>query len=94
MTWNEMRIVKAVRTSIAFPSQWDAWNDDGEYVYLRYRSGIGYAKIYSDEDWCDREVPEQGTLVADFQYGHPLDGFITLEDFCKHANIELDLGGF
>lgn len=80
-----MRIVKAVQTSGACPSQWDIWTDTGEYLYLRYRHGYGYAKTYVD-DYAD-----DGTIVASFEYGHPLDGFITLEDFCKHANIELDL---
>lgn len=82
-----MRIVKAIQTCWACPSQWDAWTDEGEYVYLRYRHGCGYAKIY-DEGYEDTGM---GNIVAEFEFGHPLDGVISLEDFCAHAGIELDL---
>ena len=34
-------LVKAIRTSIACPSQWDAWDAEGRYYYLCYRHGIG-----------------------------------------------------
>jgi hypothetical protein len=84
-----MRIVKAEQTCGACPSQWDAWTDDNQYVYLRYRHGYGYAKIY-EAGYVDSGA---GTIVAEFEHGHSLDGFITLEDFCKYAGIELDLGG-
>ena len=86
-----MRIVKAELTSWACPSQWDAWTDTGEYMYLRYRYGYGYAKIYENENWWESENMEEDTVIASFEYGHPLDGFITLEDFCEKANLNLDL---
>lgn len=82
-----MRIVKAVQTCWACPSQWDAWTDTGEYVYLRYRYGYGYAKTYEN----GYEDTGMGTVVAGFEFGHPLDGFIELKDFCRLAGIELDL---
>lgn len=80
-----MRIVKAVQTSWACPSQWDAWTDEGQYLYLRYRNGYGYAR--ADEYWSN--VP--GEVIESFSYGHPLDGVIELEQFCELAGIELDL---
>lgn len=86
-----MRIIKAIQNCWACPSQWDAWTETGQYIYLRYRGGHGYAKMYEDEDWWKKEDLEQGTVIADFVYGHPLDGCISLEDFCLHAGIELDL---
>ncbi|MFE2670717.1 hypothetical protein [Streptomyces mirabilis] len=36
-----MRIARTVRTCRSCPSQWDAWTEDGQYLYLRYRHGIG-----------------------------------------------------
>lgn len=85
-----MRIIKAVMTSNACPSQWDAWTDEGDYVYLRYRHGYGYAKVYENENWWNGGN-NAGTQVASFEYGDDLDGFITLQDFCEKANLELDL---
>ena len=82
-----MRIVKAIQTSGACPSQWDAWTDSGEYVYLRYRHGYGYAKTYAD----GYDDPGAGNIIASFEYGDSLDGFITLQDFCEKAYIQLDL---
>jgi hypothetical protein len=82
-----MRIVKAIQTCGACPSQWDAWDENGNYVYLRYRHGYGYAKVYE----TGYDDPGDGEVVASFQHGDSLNGFITLHDFCKRADIELDL---
>lgn len=85
-----MRIVKAIRTSTACPSQWDAWDEDGNYVYLRYRHGHGTATIYrSGPTWP--ETNEKGEPVADFDHGGPYDGHLELESFCQIAGIELAL---
>lgn len=46
-------IVRAVQTSIACPAQWDAWDQDGNYYYLRYRHGHGEMRQYQDENWAD-----------------------------------------
>jgi hypothetical protein len=32
-------IVRAERTCTACPSQWDMWDDEGNYIYVRYRHG-------------------------------------------------------
>lgn len=86
-----MKIVKANKTSIACPSQWDAWTDDDQYVYMRYRHGYGYAKIYDSPNWWESDVIQEGHIVASFEFGHPLDGYMELEEFCRHAGLELDL---
>lgn len=98
-------LVRAVRTSIACPSQWDAWDADGNYYYLKYRSGCGSVTQYKTENWVDAdwiEDPEPGKpgsayrcnaefirFVASFQYGHPLDGSIDLPEFAEHAGLAL-----
>lgn len=80
-------IVKAIQTCFACPSQWDAWTDDGRYLYLRYRHGGGTATIYDDinDDFY------KGDRIAEFDYGHPLDGVISLDKFCELAGIDVEL---
>lgn len=34
-------LTKVVKTCDSYPSQWDAWDKDGVYYYIRYRSGRG-----------------------------------------------------
>lgn len=81
-----MKIVKAEQTCGACPSQWDAWTDEGRYVYLRYRWGCGSVTYYDDE------ITDRGrNVVKEFYTGDPYDGVISLEDFCIQAGIELDL---
>ncbi len=81
-------IVRAVQTCHACPSQWDAWDEDGQYWYLRYRSGRGTAeKQPGSMEWSMKTEPE-----FSFQYGDALDGIISLEEFCQRAGITLALG--
>lgn len=81
-----LNLVKVVRTCIACPSQWDAWDEDGDYWYLRYRSGIGTVEQQPSPDpgeWIDKPP------VIKFFYGDSLDGYITLEKFMEIAEIKL-----
>jgi hypothetical protein len=83
----EVRIVKAEGGGFC-PSQWDAWTDSGQYLYLRYRFGAGQVWEYpseSLEEWDNRPP------VISFNHGHPLDGCIELSMFCELAGLELDL---
>lgn len=83
-------ITRAVCTCLACPSQWDAWDEQGNYYYLRYRNGHGTMRKYrSQEDFGDIT---RSALAADFRHGDPLDGFITLPDFCALAGVALNLG--
>jgi len=77
---------------MACPSQWDAWDADGKYYYLRYRHGHGSVTHYSGPGWADGIGLEEGQLIASFRYGHPLDGDISLADFAQHAGIALASG--
>jgi len=85
-------LVRAVQTCMACPSQWDAWDADGNYYYLRYRSGHGSIRRYRTENWPDSIESEFIAEVADFTYGHPLDGHITLEEFAYLAGVTLAPG--
>ena len=48
-----MKIVRAVQTSLACPAQWDAWDEEGNYYYLRFRHGYGSVTQYKSENWMD-----------------------------------------
>lgn len=88
-----MKIVKAILTCSACPSQWDAWDSEGKYWYLRYRSGYGTAVNFESQDPDTWTVDQLDNPHFEFAYGDRLDGSITLDLFCQLAGIELELGG-
>lgn len=79
-------LVKVLQTCSACPSQWDAWDDQGNYWYLRFRHGYGEATKYPS--------PETGTWGnrgpdIEFEPMDGSDGVIDLQQFCDHAGITL-----
>lgn len=87
MTKPRYTVVKAVQTCLAYPSQWDAWTDEGQYLYLRFRHGVGTVEEQPNPDtdsWADK-APE-----IEFQHDD-LDGWISLEEFAAHANLKTAL---
>lgn len=78
-------VVKAIQTCWACPSQWDAWTDTGQYLYLRYRGGRGTVSTGGDDGMSE--------VVASFCHGDSLEGSITLEKFAELARLELALRG-
>jgi hypothetical protein len=91
---NEVPVItRVVLLCSACPSAWDAWDDTGRYWYLRYRYGLGKAKQYaSGPDWHLTGGPdgsEEPVRVLSFEYGHPLDGVISLEKFAELAGLVL-----
>ena len=34
-----IKITRIVKTCMACPAQWNAWDDNGDYYYIRYRFG-------------------------------------------------------
>lgn len=79
---NRLRIVRAVQTCAGCPSQWDAWTEDGTYLYLRFRWGVGTAAHERGSTFGDAPV-------ARFETGDPWDGIISLADFCARAGLAL-----
>jgi len=73
-------LVKAIQTCTACPSQWDAWDDQGRYWYLRYRSGLGTMGRGYDLD-------EAQFSFDDGDGG----GEISLEEFCERTGVTLAL---
>lgn len=83
-------LARVVQTCVAVPSQWNAWTTDGQYLYLRYRSGIGTVDAYDTED-CEQWTRIPDGAVARFDTGDRLDGEMTIEEFCERAGLELAL---
>lgn len=100
---DQVIIVKALRTSLACPSQWDAWDDQGRYYYCRYRNGCGSVhraasqEVYEDAyENASLEKTVNGYVwhgleaiefVADFEYGDEYDGCMEFEQFCRLADL-------
>lgn len=74
-------LVKAVQTCTAMPSQWDAWDNQGRYWYLRYRGGFGSMARNYDLDDADL------TFTTDDHGGE-----ISLSEFCQRIGVTLALG--
>ena len=85
-------LTRVVQTSIACPAQWNAWDAAGNYYYLRYRGGHGQVKQYRTADWVNAAEDELVRVVADFRYGHELDGCIELAEFAELAGIVIAEG--
>ncbi|GHA01275.1 hypothetical protein ACFOOM_12280 [Streptomyces echinoruber] len=81
-------LARVVRTCVAVPSQWNAWTTTGQYLYLRYRSGIGTVDAYDNPD-SETWTRTPDGAVARFDTGDRLDGEMTIEEFCERAGLEL-----
>lgn len=77
-------ITDAVVTCPSHPAQWDAWTDQGEYLYLRFRHGFGFA---STRRGGGLTLPDD-TTVATFD-APELGGEIGLGEFCSRAGLVL-----
>lgn len=78
-------IVRAVQTSVACPAQWDAWDAEGRYYYLRFRYGNGTVQAMDDSE--DRNY--LADPVASFTDDDQWNGTIELEEFAQRAGIAL-----
>lgn len=76
-----MKIVRVRQTCFSCPSQWDVWNERGDYLNLRYRYGVGTVT----RELYDGIMDE----VDRFTFGDSMGGVISLEDFCALAGLEL-----
>ncbi|MDN3244145.1 hypothetical protein [Streptomyces sp. ZSW22] len=79
-------LARVVQTCRACPSQWDAWTVDGQYLYLRYRHGIGSVEAQPSKDpntW-DLDTPP----LTEWDDGTD-GGVIELDDFLSRAGLRL-----
>lgn len=86
-----LQFVKVVRTCSACPSQWDAWDAEGGYYYLRYRSGRGTIEQAPGPDWTTW-TPSNLILLDSFREGDRLDGSMSLVDFLRETAYSLAPG--
>ncbi len=79
-----LKIVKLVQTCSACPSQWDAWTDAGDYVYIRYRSGL--LSVSQGDELQDR--------IFAVIHGGQYDGEMDVNELAKLTSGILDLSQF
>lgn len=89
-------LVRAVQTCIVCPSQWDAWDAEGRYFYLRHRHGRGSVDHFTDPDpdtWAstagDGPLGQVARFHQELVYGGDGDDMGELRSFCELAGIQL-----
>lgn len=75
-----IKLTRVVQTCWGCPSQWDAWDSEGTYYYLRFRFGHGTVSIGDHND------PVQ---IREFSDGDDMAGVIDLETFARLANLDV-----
>ncbi|MFC9228827.1 hypothetical protein ACFTZI_07620 [Streptomyces decoyicus] len=90
-----LKLMRVVQTCSAYPSQWDAWTVDGQYLYLRYRHGVGCVEWHPGPD-DDADTPDSwheglSGLLIEWDDGTG-SGVVSLEDFLVAAGLMLAPG--
>lgn len=87
--------MRVVQTCSAYPSQWDAWTADGQYLCLRYRHGVGSIEWHpgpeDDADTSESWNEGRSGLLIEWDDGTG-SGVISLEDFLAAASLVLAPG--
>ena len=87
-----MILARVVQTSSGCPSQWDAWTVEGQYLYLRYRHGVGGVERHPSADIDTWDEDEGGSeLLVEWDDGTD-GGVIELADFLAAAGLQLAPG--
>lgn len=84
----DITLVRVVETCAACPSQWNAWDAQGCYYYLRYRHGRGTVHRFASPDITAWAGYPHGA-VRRFAHGDVLDGYIELGEFCRRAGLKI-----
>jgi hypothetical protein len=82
-----LHIVRAVQTCSAAPAQWDAWTASGQYLYLRYRHGIGTVEPHDSTN--PRTWPTDVRPLIRFESDLGEGLFIELAEFAELAGLTL-----
>lgn len=86
-------LVKVIQTVKACPSEWSAWDADGNWYYLRYRFGRGTVHRSAGgpppgaEHQAYVEALGDASLLTDFVYGDSYDGEMALDHFLLLAGM-------
>lgn len=87
-------LIHVHQTLTACPSEWSAWDPDGNWYYLRYRFGRGTVEVCQGgpapgmDHLVYVDALSHATLIAEFHHGHELDGEIGLDEFLELAGME------
>ncbi|MFI6090725.1 hypothetical protein [Streptomyces sp. NPDC051218] len=95
MSADEVRkLTRVVQTCSAYPSQWDAWTVDGQYLYFRYRHGEGCVEWHPGPDFDDSPQSwNEGRSGLLIEWDDGTDsGVISLENFLAAAGLVLAPG--
>ncbi|OYP14059.1 hypothetical protein CFC35_05700 [Streptomyces sp. FBKL.4005] len=82
-------LARVVCTCPSVPAQWDAWTVDGQYLYLRYRSGRGTVDAYDSHDSETWDVVPDGHFAEFCDPNDPWRGEIELDEFLRRAGLRL-----
>ncbi|MFI0233143.1 hypothetical protein [Streptomyces sp. NPDC017086] len=85
-------LARVVCTLSCVPTQWDAWDTDGRYYYLRYRFGRGTVDTYDDPDSDTWTVIPDGHTAEFHDEDDPWCGEIELDEFLERAGMRLAPG--
>lgn len=77
-----IKLVKVAETCGGCPSQWDAWDEDGDYYYLRFRFGQGTVDTGASQS-------SPWVRFAEFSHGDDMAGVIDLETFARLAGLDV-----
>ncbi|MER5967526.1 hypothetical protein [Streptomyces sp. NPDC002057] len=88
-----LMVVRVVQTCSAYPSQWDAWTEKGQYLSLRYRHGAGRVERHPGPDIDTPESWNEGLseLLTEWDDGTG-SGVISLEAFLAASGLVLAPG--
>ena len=87
-----IELVRLVQTCTACPSQWDAWDKDGNYIYIRYRYGNLTVEKFASKD--EFKMANFGNYIFDIEHGEFLDGFITEEEMLLLVSSSIHFDNF
>lgn len=83
-----IKITKIIQTSMACPSQFDMWDENGNYYYVRYR-----------HDWLTVQMGGvSGTIIIEKSVSYGGGGFMNFEELRIEVKdtfqLPLKLGSF
>ena len=88
-------LVKVRLTCPSVPSQWDAWDAEGRYFYLRYRFGRATVDQFPSSDVESWPTTYLGGVAAwehEDRFPDPrgcFHGWMSLREFCEHTGLQL-----
>jgi hypothetical protein len=71
-------LTRIEQTCPACPSQWDAWDADGTYYYIRFRWGL-----------LTVSTGDVANVVFGLAHGHPLDGTMMTGEMLRLTGLKV-----